>query len=193
MGVLKPFKLLKCILAGGKKGKLFCNFFYCKCACLCAIACYNLREPCFMLSGGCRKCVKPRNIFTRASCNFTKASYNFTGVSYNFTGVSYNFTIGRCNFTGARNNFYNGRYNFTGARNNFADERYKTTDGYYIKHGGYYTFLLSVRKCQAANCFVLGTCRTENRLDIRFNVYRSVNKACTSFIKHVISGNAGIY
>ena len=126
VGVLKPFKLLKCILAGGKKGKLFCNFFYCKCACLCAVACYNLREPCFILSCGCRKCVKP---------------------SYNFYGVRYNFTIGRCNFTGARYNFTIGRYNFYNARNNFVDERYKTTKGQYIKHGGYYNFLLSVRKC----------------------------------------------
>ena len=39
VGVLKPFKLLKCIHAGGKKGKLFCNFssvgsfcVNCKCA-----------------------------------------------------------------------------------------------------------------------------------------------------------------
>jgi len=167
---------------GGKKGKLFCNFssvgsfcVNCKCACLCAVACYNLREPCYLLSGGCRKCDKPRNIFIRASCNFTKASYNFTGVSYNFTN-------GRCNFTGARNNFYIGRYNFYNARNNFIDERYKTTKGHYINHGGYYTFLLSIRKCQAANCFVLGTCRTEHGLDIRFNVHRSVNNACACFV-----------
>jgi hypothetical protein len=27
VGGVKPFKLLKCILAGGKKGKLFCNFW----------------------------------------------------------------------------------------------------------------------------------------------------------------------
>ena len=28
VGGVKPFKLLKCILAGGKKGKLFCNFWF---------------------------------------------------------------------------------------------------------------------------------------------------------------------
>jgi hypothetical protein len=126
---------------------------------------------CFILSGGCRKCVKP--------------SYNFNGVRYNFTDKSYNFT-------GARNNFYNGSYNFYNARNNFVDERYKTTKGYYINHGGYYTFLLSIRKCQAANCFILWACRTENRFDIRFNVYRSVNNACACFVKYVVSRNACI-
>jgi hypothetical protein len=178
VGGLKPFKLLKCILAGGKKASSFAIFGLCaafrancKCACLCVVAWYKLRILCFILSGGWR--------------NFVKRSYNFNGVRYNFTDKSYNFT-------GARNNLYNGSYNFYNARNNFDDERYKTTKGYYIKHGGYYTFLLSIRKCQAANCFVLGTCRTENRLDIRFNVNRCVNNACVCFIKYVISGNTGI-
>ena len=54
-GVLKPFKLLKCILVGGRKGKLFCNFWFvrgfranCKCACLCVVAWYSLRNLCFV-------------------------------------------------------------------------------------------------------------------------------------------------
>jgi len=99
VGGLKPFKLLKCIFAGGKKGKLFCNFspvgsfcVNCKCACLCAIACYKLRKPCFILSGGCCKCVK--------------LSYNYNGVKNNFTNGNYNFTRGSCKLT-------NDSYNFT--------------------------------------------------------------------------------
>jgi len=99
VGGLKPFKLLKCILARGKKGKLFCNFFYCKCACLCAGACYRLREPCFILSGDCR--------------NFTGARHNLTGACHNFTGAWRNFTDGCRNFIGARCNFTDARCNYT--------------------------------------------------------------------------------
>lgn len=178
MGVLKPYKLLKCVLAGGEKGKLFCNFFYCKCACLCAGAGYNLREPCYLLSGGCRKCVK--------------LSYNYYGVKNNFTGARHNFTGACHNLTVARRNFIVARRNLTGACRNFTDARYNYAGGCYMKMVAYFTKLLDACKFQAANCFVLGTCRTENRLDICFNVYRSVNKACPCFIKYVVSGNAGI-
>ena len=128
VGVLKPFQLLKCTLAGGKKGKLFCNFFYCKCACLCACACYNLRIPCFILSGGCRKYVK-------LSYNFTDARYNFTDARYNFADACRNFTDARCNFADACRNFTDSRYNFTDARYNFAG-------GYYIKKVAYFIKLL---------------------------------------------------
>ncbi len=164
MGVLKPFKLLKCIKVGGEKGKLFCNFFYCKCACLCAVACYNLCEPCYLFSGGCRKCVK-------LSYNFYGVKNNFTGARYNLTGAYYNFTGARCNFTDARCNFAGVRHNFAGVRCNFTVARYNNAGGCYIKMAAYFTKLLDACKFQAANCFVLGTCRTENRLYIRFNVY----------------------
>jgi len=114
-GILKPFKLLKCILAGGKKGKLFCNFcpvggfcVNCKCACLCACACYDLRIPCFILSGGCRKCVKLNYNFTDARYNFADACRIFTDARYNFTDGSYNFTTGSYNFTDARYNYAGG-------------------------------------------------------------------------------------
>jgi len=47
-GLLKPFKLHDCYHAGGKKDKLFCNFWFagglcanCKCAWTCAEACSN--------------------------------------------------------------------------------------------------------------------------------------------------------
>ena len=135
-GVLKPFKLLKCILAGGKKGKLFCNFSFvgsfcvnCKCACLCAIACYKLRKPCFILSGGCRK-------RTKGSCNFTDARRNFTRARRKLTKGRYNFTRAYYKHTGGRYNFADARYNFTGARNIFYIESYNFTGAYSIKQVG---------------------------------------------------------
>jgi len=141
VGVLKPFKLLKCILAGGKKGKLFCNFspvggscVNCKCACLCACACYNHRIPLFILFGGCRKCVKLSYNLYGAKNNFTNCRYNFTKTCYNFTRESFKLTKGRCNFT----------------------------RGHCIKQVADFIKLLVACKFQSANCFVLGTCRTEN-------------------------------
>lgn len=163
MGGLKPFKLRKCVKVGGEKGKLFCNFFYCKCACLCAVACYNLCEPCYLLSGGCCKCVRPRYNFTRARNNFYIGRYNFTGACCNLTGAYYNFT-------GARHNLIGACRNFAGVCCNFTDARYNNAGGCYIKMAAYFIKLLDACKFQAANCFVLGTCRTENRLDIRFNI-----------------------
>jgi len=110
VGGVKPFKLLECILVGEKKGKLFCNFspvgsfcVNCKCACLCAIACYKLCRPCFILSGGWRKCVKP-------SYNLYGVKNNFTNARYNFTGAYYNFTNARCKLTNARYNYAGGHY-----------------------------------------------------------------------------------
>jgi len=110
----------------------------CKCACLCAVASYNLREPCFILSGGCRKCVK---------------------LSYNIYGVKNNFTNGRSNFTKAYCNFTRGSCKHTKGRSNF-------TKGYYIKKVADFIKLLTASKFQSANCFVLGTCRTEHRFNI---------------------------
>ena len=126
VGVLKPFKLLKCILVGGKKGKLFCNFspvggscLNCKCACLCALGCYKHRIPCFILSGG--------------RYNFADARRNFTDARCNFTDARHNFTDARCNFTTGRHNFTDGRLNFTDACHNFADGRYIKKVAYFIK------------------------------------------------------------
>ena len=82
----------------------------CKCACLCALGCYKHRVPCFILSGGCRKCVKPSYNFTDARRNFTDGRYNFTDGRYNFADARCNFTDGRCNFTDARSNYTDGRY-----------------------------------------------------------------------------------
>jgi hypothetical protein len=148
VGVLKPFKLLKCVQAGGEKGKLFCNFFYCKCACLCEVAGYNLCELCYLLTCGCRKCVRLRYNFYGVKSNFTVARCNLTGAYYNFTGARHNFISACRNLTGAR-------YNFTGAC-------YNNAGGCYIKMVAYFTKLLDACKFQAANSFVLGTCRSEN-------------------------------
>ena len=121
----------------------------CKCACLCAFACYKLRRPCFILSGGCCKC--------------DKLSYNLYGVKNNFTNARYKLTIARRNFTNARYNYAGGHYKLTNARYNY-------TGGHYINNVADFIKLLATCKFQAANCFVLGTCRTEHGLDIGFNV-----------------------
>ena len=59
-----PFKLAESIQAGGKKGKLFCNFWFagglcanCKCACLCAVACDKLRIHSFIFILACHNLI----------------------------------------------------------------------------------------------------------------------------------------
>ena len=55
--IINTFKVAECINAGGKKGKLFCNFWIagrfcanCKCAWPCAEACYHLSDRLFFFS-----------------------------------------------------------------------------------------------------------------------------------------------
>ena len=156
MGVLKRFKLLKCNLAGGKKGKLFCNFFYCKCACLCAVDCSALRDLCFIVFVCLHKtvgmkslAVEPRKIGSNGCCNFSDASYNFSGARNNFSATSFNFSGARnnlsddsYNFSDTRNNFSDVSCNFSEARNNFSDESYNFSFGHSIKQGIHSFFLV---------------------------------------------------
>lgn len=104
--IINRFKVVECINAGGKKGKLFCNFRFagwlcanCKCAWPCAVAWYKLNLVSFIFYLVSCNFIVGLCINHIESCNKIVGLLNFYVESCKSLNALCNFFVGLCNFT----------------------------------------------------------------------------------------------